>query len=383
MTRTELQKDMEARTAQAQAILGDPAKADEFKSLTEKVGVIGEQIRSMDKADAELRAVKDAEARAPKPVEMGDRSGWDGVRKQLLSAIENRGRTSIDISGIERRALTSNGTGIATAPGIVRALVDGGRLRSLVSTYLGKNAETVVPVYSPSMAIPVGTVPGATGTSSDATAVLTGDKLTLKPWYSTLAISRGALMSSDIERELPAIFAENFGAAIDKAILVGAGSGQDMLGVFVASSSGVTTSQDITATGSGAAPVWADYVKMALTLLGLSGDQNSLAIVVNPAVFSAALGVATGSDPNKVEYMTRGTILGIPVILSSYALTTLSSGSYVAVGGYFKHFGLAVAQEIVVDNIYTVGSDNITFQAFMYMQGKPLIGSSFRRLKTG
>jgi len=381
MTRQELQKDMEARTAQASAMLGDPAKAEEFKSLTEKVNVIGEQLRAMDKAEAEVRAMREAEAKLPSPV-LTEKSGWNGVRNQILEAINNRGG-KIDISGIERRGIVSNGTGVATAPGIVRALVDGGRLRSKVSTYLGKNAVTVVPVFSPSMAVPVGSVPGATGTASDSTGVLTGDSMTLKAWYSTLAISMGALMSSDIERELPAIFSDNFGAAIDKAILVGAGSGSDMLGAFVASAVGVPTGSDITATGSGAAPVWADYVKMALTLLGLSGDQNSLAIVVNPAVFSAALGVATGSDPNKVEYMTKGTILGIPVILSGYALTTLTTGSYVAVGGYWKHYGLAIAQEIMIDQIKTVGSDDITFQSFMYMQGKPLVGSSFRRLKTG
>jgi hypothetical protein len=52
------------------------------------------------------------------------------------------------------------------------------------------------------------------------------------------------------------------------------------------------------------------------------------------------------------------------------------------VGGNFKHYALAVAQELVIDEIKTVGSDNITFQAFMYMQGVPLIGSSFRRLQT-
>jgi len=124
-------------------------------------------------------------------------------------------------------------------------------------------------------------------------------------------------------------------------------------------------------------------ISIILTLLGLSGDLSSLAIVVHPTVFSAALGVASGSDPNKIEYLTKGTILGVPVILSSYALTTLTTGSYVAVAGYFKHYALAIAQEIQIDQIKTVGSDNITFQSFMYMQGKPLIGASFRRLKTG
>jgi HK97 family phage major capsid protein len=381
MTRNELQLDMETRVAKAKEMLGDSARADEFKSLTEQIGKIGDQIRAMDKAEAEIRAVKEAEARAPQPIV--EASGWAGVRKQFLGAIESGKRTAIDLSGIERRAVTANGAGYNTAPGIIKALVDGGKLRSKVSVFLGKNSVTTVPVFSPHMAVPVGTAPGATGTSSDSTAVLAGDPLTLKAWYSTLAVSMGALMSTDIEAELPAIFAEAFGAAIDKGILQGAGSGSDMLGAFVASTSGVPTGSDITATGSGAAPVWADYIGMILTLLSLNGDANSLAVAVHPSVFSAALGVATGSDPNKVEFLTKGTILGVPVILSSNALSTLSSGSYVAVGGYWKHYGLAIAQEIQIDQIKTVGSDNITFQSFMYMQGKPLIGGSFRRLKTG
>lgn len=383
MTRKELQADMEARVAKAQALLGDDTKVEEFKAITKQVEAIGEQIRAIDKAEADVRELREAEARAPAPPAVIEKSGWAGVRKALLSAIENRGG-SIDISGIERRAITSNGAGYNTAPGIIRALVDGGKLRSRVSLFLGKNAVTTVPVFSPHVALPVGSVPGATGTSSDSTAALTGDPLTLKPWYSTLAISMGALLSTEIESELPAIFAEAFGGAIDKGITVGAGSGSDMLGVFIASASGVATAQDMTATGSGAAPVWADYISLALTLLGLGGQASDYTILVNPTVFQTALGVAAaGSDPFKMEFLQKGTILGIPVILSSYGLTTLTTGSYVAVGGNFKHFALAIAQEITVDQIKTVGSDNVTFQSFMYMQGKPLISTSFRRLKTG
>ena len=42
---------------------------------------------------------------------------------------------------------------------------------------------------------------------------------------------------------------------------------------------------------------------------------------------ASALGVAAaGSDPMKIEFLTKGTILGVPVILSSYGLTTLTTG---------------------------------------------------------
>jgi len=386
MTRNELQIDMEARAKQAEAILGDPAKADEFKGLTDKIGVIGEQIRAMDKAEAEVRAVKDAEARAPKPVVTEDRGGWKGAASQLISLVDGNIRSgSLHLGDRETRAITSNGTGINTEPGLVKALVDGGMLRSKVSVFTGKNAQTVVPVFSPHLALPVGSVPGATGTASDATAVLTGKTLTLKPWYATLQVSRGALVSSDVGSYMNGIMEEAFGGAIDKAICVGAGSGSDALGVFIADAAGVPTSSDIVmASGTVASgPLWADFLNLAMQMLSLGGDRAGLAIVVHPAVFKYALGqAASGFDAMKIEYLTKGTILGIPVILSSYAQSALTNDFYVAVGGNFKHYALAVAQELVIDEIKTVGSDNITFQAFMYMQGTPLIGSSFRRLQT-
>lgn len=356
---------------------GSP-KVEDIRKVQNEI----EQIRAKYDAEQELVEIRGrlASVPAPPPVEG---SGWAGVRQQLLAAVEARGGR-IDISGIERRAITSNGSGINTAPGIIRALTDGGKLRPKVSVFLGKNAETVVPVFAPSVAVPEGTVPGATGTASDSTAVLKGHKLTLKPWYSTLQISKGALASSDIEAELPAIFSDAFGAAIDKGIIVGAGSGSDMLGVFIASADGVATAQDLTATGTAAAPAWADYISMSLELLALGGDLADLAIVVAPGVFKTALASTdAGMEPLKNEFLLKGTILGIQVILSSYALSTLTTGSYVAVGGYFKHYALAVAMEIAIDKIATVGSDNYTFQAWMYMQGKPLISTSFRRLKTG
>jgi HK97 family phage major capsid protein len=385
VTREEMQKDMESLVVRAQQIMGDPEKVDEYKGAIEKIRNAGDQIRAMDKAEAELRAVKEAEQKMPKP-KAEQRAGWEGAGQQLRSILETGRSGNLVLGHAEIRALASGGAGVNTASGIVKALVDGGKLRGKVSVFPGKNASTVVPVFSPHMAIPVGSVPGATGTASDSTAALAGDSMTLKAWYSTIAVSMGALLSTDIESYLSGIFQEAFGAAIDKGILVGAGSGSDMLGAFIASSVGVTTGQDVTASGSAAAPTWADYAGILMTLLSLNGNQNSLALVVNPSVIAAstALGsTAVGDQPLKQEFLNNRSILGVPVILSSHALTTLSQGSYVAVAGYWDHFALAIAQEITVDQIKTVGSDNITFQSFMYMQGKPLIGSSFRRLKTG
>lgn len=310
-------------------------------------------------------------------------SGFAEVRKAIVEMARGERRAgSVPLSLSEVRAITANGAGVSTAPGIVRALVDGGRLRSKVSVFTGRDSQTVVPVFSPTVALPVGGAPGATGISADSTGVLTGDALTLKAWYSILAASMGALISTDIEGYLPAIFSDAFGGAIDKMILVGAGSGSDGLGVFVASSSGVTTSQDIACAAAGA-PKWVDVLKAAGEIIGLGGNLQKAAFVMHPTFVSSLLSEATASTEGlKMELLTKGSIRGIQVIESSYCPTTLTAGSYVAVCGYFDHYALAVAQELKIDQIKTVGSDNITFQSFMYLQGKPLIGASFRRLKT-
>lgn len=386
MNRNELQADILRRTEHMRSIAGDLTKADEFNKEKDELRTMGEMMKAMDDAEARALETRTAMEKVPAPPAIGDKAGWDGVRSQILKAIETGKRSSIDLSGIEHRAnvqILSGGAGSNTAPGIIRAMVDGGKLRSKCSLFLGKNSITTVPVFAPTAALPVKSVAGAIATAADSTATLAGTSLTLNPWYNILQVSMGALLSTDIESEMPAIMADNFAGAIDRLICQGASTSAG-LGVFIADAAGVTTSQDITMTTSASAPLFKDYIGMALTLLGLTGNPDGLAIVVHPSIFAVALGDATaGNDAMKMEFLTKGTILGIPVVLSSYALTTLTAGSYVAVGGQFKHYALAIAQELVIDQIKTVGTDGVTFQAFMYMTGQPLVGSSFRRLKTG
>lgn len=372
--------ELEAATKEAREALNKGTEAAEYEKIRNK---LLDKRAQLDR-ELEVRAAEDALQKLPAAQIPETRTNWAGVRDQMRTIVESRQGGVIKLGYNEIRAITANGAGVGTAPGLVQALVDGGKLRSKVSVFTGPNSQTVVPVFSPHMAIPAGSAPGGTGGSADSTAVLTGDALTLKAWLSILQASTGALLSSDIESALPGIFQKAFGAAIDKAIIQGAGSGSDMLGVFIASAVGVPTGSDITATGSGAAPTWGDYAGMVLTLLALDGDPSSLAVVVHPTVLATALGsTAVGDQPMKQEFLTSKTILGAPVVPSTHALTTLTAGSYVAVGGYFEHYALAVAQELRIDPIKVVGSDNTYFQATMYMQGKPLVGSSFRRLKTG
>jgi HK97 family phage major capsid protein len=342
------------------------------------------ELREMVAAEVSSRELRTLAERIPAPISgTPELRGWDNVRQQILTMVkENRKDGRLQFGEAEIRAIASGGAGVNTESGVVTALVDGGKLRPKVSVFTGANSQTVVPVMNPTIALPAGQAEGGTSIGADSTGVFAGNSLTLKPWYSILAVSQGALQSTDLGGYLPGIFSEAFGAAIDKAIVAGAGSGNDALGVFTANSGGVHTTSDVAIAAAGA-PKWVDLVGLASTIIGLGGDLSKAAIVLNPVFVGSLIAENTASmEAVKTELLTRGTIRGIPVIETGYAPTTLTAGSYTVVGGHFRHYALAVARELVIDQIKVVGSDNITFQAWMYMQGKPLIGGSFRRLKT-
>lgn len=312
--------------------------------------------------------------------------------RALAFGKESRRRTFTDIRALvaehlagagreaEARALVSGGTGVNTAPDLVSALVDGGRLAPLCHVVKMPNAETVVPIFGTMLALPVGSVPGATGTGSDSTGVLSSKTMVLKPWYSTLSVSRGAMLSLDFAQKFPALAAKVFGASIDKGILMGTGTGSDMLGVFVESLDGVTSASNVNAAATGA-PKLIDLVGLASTILAAGADPATSAIVIAPSLLKALYYETTsGYEAVRMELALKGTILGLRVIPSSYCPTSTAAGSMMAVVGDFASYTLAVAADLRIDEILRAGCDDVTLQSYMYMQGNPSIGASFRRL---
>lgn len=285
----------------------------------------------------------------------------------------------------EARAVTqvvSNGAGAYSA-GFVSALVDGGKLAKFCNQIVVKAASAVVDVLSPTVALPVGSVPGTIGTASDSTAVLTGTALTLKPWHSTLSVSQGALLSGSFAAQYPGIVARAFGGAIDKAVCVGTGAGSDMLGVFVADNAGIPAGSDVVCAGAGA-PKLADLVNIVEQVLALGADPATTALILNPTFIKNCLVETTaGMTGLQIELATKGSIGGIQVVGSSYAPSATVAGSYVAVAIDLQGYALVMHQaEPEVDSILTAGTDGVTFDAWVYMQGKPLVGNFARRLKT-
>ena len=315
-----------------------------------------------------LEEMKKAEAMKSAPVNRGNDAGtnWEDVKSALM----------------EKRAITSNGAGaVSVSDDIYSVFVDKGKFANLVSRFDGVSASSVIPVFSPHLALPVGSAEGATSIGADGTAVLGAKSITPKPYYSPLAVSRLALLATNFGAKMKEIFGAAFAASIDKQILVGDGTGNNGLGIFTASASGVPTSQDIACAATGY-PKIADLVKLAINIIGSTNDMGSTRIVMHPTVFSNILADSTaGNDPYKYE-LKNLSIMGIPVILSTYCPSVSTASTYVVAGGNFKDYAFAYANELTVDEIKTAGSDNITFQAFQYMNFTPIVGASFFRLKT-
>ena len=322
---------------------------------------------------AEYRALQQDIAKAKAPSQPrsdeGETRAWEDLRKAMD----------------EKRAITINGAaGVNLIQDIFSVKQVASKFFGIISPFSGPYGEVRIPIISPSLALPVGSAEGAASISADSTAVFGGRSLTLKPWYSILTVSRGldrGLSVDGFRSKMIPVFQKAFMSTIDKGILIGAGTGNDALGVFVANANGVTTSQDIACAAAGA-PKLVDLLTLVSTLLDYNAAEE-VSVAISGTFLSAMLLESTSSlECIKNEILQKGTIRGVRVMQSGHAPTTVTAGSYVAVGGPFSDYAWGYSNGIAIVPIEKSASDNIEYNAYMYQDGRPIIGPNFRRLKT-
>lgn len=286
-----------------------------------------------------------------------------------------------DLRKREGRAVTGATASFGMAAGLVKSLIDGSKLRSRCAVrYVAASHLVVQSFIMPSH--PVESAEGATGIAEDTLAQLKGVDLTLRAFTSILPISQAALLSSSMEAELPGIFDKIFGAMIDKAILTGSGANDGPLGLFTASANGIPVARDVNL-GAAGAPKLADLVSAASAVLASGASLDTAAIIMHPTILRQALADTTsGFAEFRLEALLRGTILGIPLILSSYCPTATVAGSYVCVAGDLATVVAGMAQEVRYDMINVVGHDRRYAQAHVYFNARPLHADAWVRLKT-
>lgn len=300
---------------------------------------------------------------------------WRNVGK----AISGGGKGSL-------RALTQGGAGqINVVDDIVRAMIDGGKFLSRSTVLLGNDYQRIFPVLSPGLAVPAISSEGATGISADGTAALAGKNLQVYPYVSLVNVSRLSEMTTTIDSQLKAIFADAFSQGYDKYILTGNNTSGNFNGLFTvgATLSGGNLITAANGTSQTTSFKFSTVLNAVLALKVLNCPVENMAIIMHPNVMATLLGDTTvNANSFNLEYMARGTIGGIPVVLSSWATSTLTAGTVGIMLGNMKHYAVAMFNDLIIDRITVAGQESVAVQAIGYAQGSPLINTSFYAVKT-
>jgi HK97 family phage major capsid protein len=159
------------------------------------------------------------------------------------------------------------------------------------------------------------------------------------------------------------------------------------LGVFVASPNGIPTTQDVTS-GAVGDFIADDLIRMKYSLKQpyFFGDKcrwvMGRPIVAEVRMFKDQMG----------QYLWRpglasdapDTILDVPVAMSEYAPITKTTGSYIAILGNFGYYAIAEFRDFFIQRLVELfaGSNEIGFISRSFLDGSPVLGEAFARLKT-
>lgn len=170
---------------------------------------------------------------------------------------------------------------------------------------------------------------------------------------------------------------------LEKAIISGSGSGEP-LGVFTASADGIPATQDVTA-GSATAIDADDLIK---TQRKIKAPYRARAKwVLNPNIVTDVLLLKdkngqyiwrsglTASDPD--------TLLGSPIVETTFAPETKATGLYVGAYGDFSNYWMTMVDQIGIQVLveqYAL-SGEIGYLGTVFADGAPVLGEAFSRLK--
>jgi len=179
-----------------------------------------------------------------------------------------------------------------------------------------------------------------------------------------------------------------FGVAEEKAFMTGSGSGRP-LGIFTASDSGITTTQDIST----------DNTTTEITCDGLI---NCLYALTAPWLASGRLRWIFHRDAVKAirklkdgngQYLWQpgmtadrpSTILDVPYLMSEYAPNTFTSGKYVGIVGDFAYYWIADSMTVEIQRLIELyaATNQVGFIGRLRVDGMPVLSTAFARVTLG
>ncbi len=316
-----------------------------MKNLDDQIKMANDKLAELRSAKKELEAEK-ALANAP--------------------ILESRGAdkakfyTAIQKSMKENRSVQLNSTGtVNVASELVFALEDKDDLLNKFSIHTGASASNVIPVWNNS-------VGEFAAVAEDGTFTSEGDGLA-----SVDVQPRAFAKSIKVSDETLKLSAVDFESALNK-ILTDSVRRTILKGIF----EGVT--DRFTAITDGATEVTATALNptaiQTLALKILSKTDNGT-IVINPMTYASIVDAGTKKDEILLKQLIENkNVEGVPVILSAY----VPEGT--VVGGDLGNYGIGVANQLEITPKTTVGSLAHTYDASVYVAGKPIVAGDFYKL---
>lgn len=177
-----------------------------------------------------------------------------------------------------------------------------------------------------------------------------------------------------------------FGVTMEANYLIGNGAGQP-LGVFVASTDGIPTTRDVSADNTATA-VTADGLINAKYALKGQYWPKARWMFHRDVLKTIAKLKDTANNYIWRESVRAGepdTLLGLPVFMSEYAPSTMTSGLYVGILGDFSFYWIADATDMQVQRLVELYAETnqVGLIGRLESDGMPVLAEAFVRVKLG
>jgi len=216
------------------------------------------------------------------------------------------------------------------------------------------------------------------------------------PLAKNIQVSNKLLRNSAMDAEAIVMdrMAYKFAVSEEKAYLLGTGANQP-LGVFVASSMGISTGRDVTAATTTAVAAddfigtkyklkaqyqgtaaWIMHRDVVAAARKLKDNNNNYLWTAGLTSFGGATGPGNGLQG------TPERLLDCPINMSEYAPNTFTTGLYMGILGAFKHYYIADSLDMqwqVLDQLYAA-TNQTGYIARKETDGMPVLEEAFSRL---
>jgi HK97 family phage major capsid protein len=206
------------------------------------------------------------------------------------------------------------------------------------------------------------------------------------PLAKQIRVSKKLLRASalDISGLIADRFAYKFGVTEEKAFLLGNG-GQQPLGVFVASSQGISTARDVS-TGNTTTAISADNLRKVKYSLKAPYRASAQWIMHRDVIAQVSLlkdSVGQYLWRDGIQLGDPDMLLGMPVNESEFAPNTFTTGQYVGILGDFSRYWIADALDMTMQRLVELyaASNQEGFIMRQELDGMPVLEEAFVRVQ--